>query len=202
MQPLDPQCRPSRLLDLFPPMRSRAPVFGRRPARMRPGRLFLHVRSVSADGFAHLFQFALVDASGEAAVSVFVRGRSPVGGPVDATAAQGDAPPPIPAITWDHLDAALKPCRHAPIVAFGRMLHGSFLPAETREAIARLDCARARFEQVARRVGIRVRPGDVSDLNDARQLIGLPPVRSQDATQRAMGLRELWMWMDRVEAET
>lgn len=201
MQLLDPHSRSSRLFDLFPPTRSRTRVFGRRPARMRPGRLFLHVRSVSADGFAHLFQFALVDANGEAAVSVFVRGRSPVGEAVDATSARGDPPPPIPAITWDHLDAALKPCRDAPIVAFGRTLHGSFLPAETREAIARLDCARARFEQVARRVGVRVRPGDVADLNDARQLIGLPPVRSQDAAQRAMGLRELWIWMDKVEAE-
>lgn len=201
MQLLDPHSRPARLFGLFPATRSPTPAFGRRPAATRPGRFFLHVRSVSADGFAHLFQFALVDANGEAAVSVFVRGRSPVGGAADPAWEPGDAPPPIPAITWDQLDAALEPCRNAPIVAFGRMLHGSFLPAETREAIVRLDCARARFERIARRVGVRARPGDVADLNDARQLIGLPPVRSQDAAQRAMGLRELWTWMDKVEAE-
>lgn len=201
MQLLDPYSRPARLFGLIPGSRSRTPGFGRRPAAMRPGRLFLHVRSVSADGFAHLFQFALVDANGEAAVSVFVRGRSPVRETADPAWEPGDAPPPIPAITWDQLDSALEPCRNAPIVAFGRTLHGSFLPARTREAIVRLDCARARFDRVARRIGIPVRPGDVADLNDARRLIGLPPVRSQDAAQRAMGLRELWTWMDNAVAE-
>ncbi|MDP2260524.1 MAG: hypothetical protein Q8J89_12505 [Caulobacter sp.] len=199
MQLLDPHSPSSRRFGLFQIRRPQAPPFGRRPAEKRPDRFFLHVRSVSADGFAHLFQFALVDDDGEAAVSVFVCGRSPVRDAI--VPAVGDAPPPIPAITWDQLDTALEPCGNASIIAFGRTLHGSFLPAATRGAIAGLDCARARFERAARRVGIRVRPGDVGDLNDARQLIGLPPVRSPDAALKAMGLRELWTWMDGVEAE-
>ncbi len=206
MQLLDHHLPPPALFALFGGMASghgRDPKRGgdgRRPGEARTDRFFLHVRSVSADGFAHLFQFALVDDFGNVAVSVFVRGRSAVD---DHGARQGGAddgpPPPIPAITWDQLGEALKPCRNAWVIAFGRVLHGSFLPEAVREEIASLDCARARFIKVARRRGIHVGPGDLSDLNDARRLIGLPPVRSPDAALRAMGLRELWRWMDAVE---
>lgn len=204
MQLLDHHLPPPALFALFgrAPSRSGAKTRngadGRRPGEVRPDRFFLHVRSVSADGFAHLFQFALVDDSGNVAVSVFVRGRSPVDDREDLAEDQS-APPPIPAVTWDQLDEALRPCRGAQIIAFGRVLHGSFLPEETRKTIAGLDCARARFIKSARRRGIAVGPGDLSDLNDARRLVGLPPVRSPDAALRAMGLRELWRWMDAVE---
>jgi hypothetical protein len=161
-----------------------------RPREARPGQFFLHVRSVSADGFAHLFQFAIVDEPGNVVVSVFARGRSPVEG--------GDQRPPLPSIWWDQLDEALSPCNGGWLIAFGRVMHGAFLPDGTREAVASLDCARARFIKVARRRGLKIGPGDVADLNDARMLIGLPPVRSPDAALRALGLRELWRWMDGV----
>ena len=170
---------------------------GGRPVAPRADRYFLHVRAVAADGFANLFQFALADDSGGVAVSVFVRGRDPVDDLLGPPAA-ADAPPPVPTITWAALDEALAPCRGAWIIAFGRMLHGSFLPVATRAGVASLDCARARFLKVARRRGLGLSPGDVGDLNDARRLIGLPPVRSADAAQRALGLRELWRWMDGV----
>ena len=171
---------------------------GRRPPESRPDRLFLHVRSVSADGFAHLFQFALVDDGGNVAASVFAHGRSPV---ISGEADDADDAPPIPAVWWEELDAALGCCRGAWIIAFGRVLHGSFLPSATRESAAGLDCARARFMKVARRRGLRPAPGDILDLNDARRLVGLPPVRSPDAALRALGLRELWRWMDGVDGE-
>ncbi len=192
-----------QLLDHLLPPPARFPLFGRRapatiasagrarPSELQQNRLFLHVRSVSADGFEHLFQFALVDDAGNVTVSVFARGR---------TAVEGDgpaAPSPIPAVDWSELAATLAPsCRGAALVAFGRVLHGSFLPAAIRDKAAGLDCARARFVKAARRAGIKVGPGDVLDLNDARGLIGLPPVRSPDAALRALGLRELWRWMD------
>lgn len=192
-----------QLLDHLLPPPARFSLFGRRaPAALgkplRPPephleRLFLHVRSVSADGFEHLFQFALVDDAGNVTVSVFARARTAVDAPdLDAYAAVS----PIPAIPWSELDAALRPARGAALVAFGRVLHGSFLPPKVREAAAGLDCARARFVKIARRAGIRLGPGDVADLNDARGLVGLPPVRSPDAALRALGLRELWRWMD------
>lgn len=188
-----------QLLDTLLPPPARFALFGRRSpaARLRPvepvaNRQFLHVRSVSADGFEHLFQFALVDDAGNVTVSVFARGRSPVMAPdLPAYAAA-----PLPAVEWEDLDAALKPCRGAGLIAFGRVLHGSFLPPGVRAQAAGLDCARARFVKAARRAGIKVGPGDIVDLNDARRLVGLPPVRSPDAALRALGLRELWRWMD------
>lgn len=205
MQSLDQHLPPPALFALFSrgPSRGRSSVLtgagNRRPGEARTDRFFLHVRSVSADSFAHLFQFALVDDFGNVAVSVFVRGRSIVDDePQDDTADSGP-PPPIPAITWDQLDEALAPCKDAWIIAFGRVLHGSFLPEATRRHIATLDCARARFIKTARRRGIHVGPGDLADLNDARRAVGLPPVRSPDAALRALGLRELWRWMDAVE---
>lgn len=205
MQTLDQHLPPPALFALFsrtPPggrKTPRAGAEGRRPGEARTDRFFLHVRSVSADGFAHLFQFALVDDLGNVAVSVFVRGRSTVADEADPQDADSGPPPPIPAITWDQLEEAMRPCKDAWIVAFGRVLHGSFLPEATRREIASLDCARARFIKVARRRGIHVGPGDLVDLNDARRLVGLPPVRSPDAALRALGLRELWRWMDAVE---
>lgn len=173
------------------------PRADRRPRVRCAGRYFLHVRAVAADGFANLFQFALADDSGGVAVSVFVRGRDP-GSNLPEDEPDTGAAPPVPVLTWTALDDALAPCRGAWIIAFGRMLHGSFLPAATREGAAGLDCARARFLKVARRRGLAIGPGDVGDLNDARRLVGLPPVRSADAAQRALGLRELWRWMDGV----
>ncbi len=185
---------PARFALFQPPRRQRfgLPVIIRpsdRPREVRPNQYFLHVRSVSADGFSHLFQFAVVDEPGNVVVSVFARGRSPVRG--------GQAlPPPLPAIWWEQLDEALAPCNGGWLVAFGRTLHGAFLPESIKDQAASLDCARARFIKVARRRGIKVGVGDVADVNDARRLVGLPPVRSLDAALRALGLRELWRWMD------
>jgi hypothetical protein len=160
-----------------------------RPSEARPNQMFLHVRSVGADGFAHLFQFAIVNADGNVVVSVFARARSPI-------QAGGTSCPTLPSVWWDQLEEALKPCHGGWLISFGRGLHGGFLPLGTKEGVASLDCARERFLKVARRRGLKVGPGEVVDLNDARRLIGLPPVRSPDAALQALGLRELWRWMD------
>lgn len=167
----------------------------RRPCEVHPERLFLHVRAVEAPGYEHLFQFALARDDGEIAASVHVRGRDADSGGRSAAPLE----PPVPILDWLQLAQTLDSCRGGWVVAFGRVLHGAFLPPETRQAIDRLDCARARFLKVAKRRGVRVRPGDVGDLNDARRLIGLPPVRSPDAAAQALGLRELWRWMDWAE---
>lgn len=194
---------PPGLFDLFGRSRGRrvpGPLAAPPPVRPEPAhpeRYYLHVRSISADGFAHLFQFGLVDDRGDVAVNVFVRGRSPVTGADEA--GEDLEAPPIPAIWWDQLTEAMAPCRNAWIIAFGRTLHGSFLPAPVREAATSLDCGRARFMKFARRRGLIAAPGDILDVNDARRLIGLPPVRSADAASRAQGLRELWRWMDQAE---
>lgn len=160
-----------------------------RPRQVRPNQMFLHVRSVGSDGFAHLFQFAIVDAPGNVVVSVFARARSPI-------RPGGTCCPGLPSIWWDQLEEALKPAHGGWLISFGRNLHGGFLPLGTKEGAASLDCARERFMKVARRRGLKLGPGDVIDMNDARRLIGLPPVRSPDAALQALGLRELWRWMD------
>ncbi len=164
-----------------------------RPAETVQGRYYLHVRSVAADGERHLLQFSLADDDGNVAVSAFARAPSPVGGPW--TGEEG-GPRSVDALEWDELEAALRPCRDAWVVAFGRRLHGGLLPASVREGIGKFDCARTRFLKVARRRGLRVPPGGLIDVNDARRLVGLAPVRSADAALRALALRELWLWMD------
>lgn len=199
----DPHLPPPGVFNLFgrsPGRRVGHPFVagsGARPQAVHPERYYLHVRSVSADGFAHLFQFGLVDDRGDVAVNVFVRGRSPVVGGEDG--APNADPPPVPAIWWDQLETAMAPCRGAWIIAFGRTLHGSFLPVGVRDDVTSLDCGRARFMKFARRRGLAVEPGQIVDVNDARRLVGLPPVRSADAAGRAQGLRELWRWMDQAE---
>ncbi|HWA59925.1 MAG TPA: hypothetical protein VG939_01050 [Caulobacteraceae bacterium] len=160
------------------------------PAPARRPLLFLHVRSVFADGRSHLMQFAAVDAAGSVVVSVFARAASAVaqgGSPIDAEAIQ--------ALDWEDLAAALKPLEGAVVTAFGRKLQGGLLPPEIRDRASIL-CARERFLNLALRRGLDVDALDAADLNAARRLIGLPPVRSPDAALRALGLRELWRWMD------
>jgi hypothetical protein len=156
------------------------------------GRHFLHVRSVRADGRQHLFQFALVDDFGNVTASVFASRASPVFGGSDPEAMVPDPP----TVLWDRLHDILKPCVGAELVVFGQALQGALLPYGVRQDLGRMECARGRFMRVARRRGMRVRPGEVLDLNDARALAGLPIVRSCDAALRALGLRELWRWMD------
>jgi hypothetical protein len=168
--------------------------WGRRAPPMAPPDLYyLHVRSVAADGISHLFQFAMVDAAANVALSAFARAPSPVGDPApDGLPAEAR----VQALDWPGLDAALRPFKGALVVAFGRLIQGSFLPPGACAAIAGLDCARARFLKIARRRGFRVDPGDLVDVNDARRAVGLPAVRSPDAALRALGLRELCLWMD------
>ena len=199
----NPHLPPPGIFDLFGRTLGRrvrnpfSPLSDARPGAAHPERYYLHVRSVSADGFAHLFQFGLVDDQGDVAANVFVRGRSPVAGS-DQGVDDGD-PPPVPAIWWDQLEEAMEPCRGAWIIAFGRTLHGSFLPSGVRDDVTSLDCGRARFMKFARRRGLAVSPGQIVGVNDARRLVGLPPVRSADAASRAQGLRDLWRWMDLAE---
>lgn len=165
----------------------------RAPPLARPDRYYLHVRSVAADGSTHLFQFAMADEAGNVALSVFARAPSPVGEPApDGTPAEA----PIQALDWAGLDAAMRPFKGALVVAFGRLIQGSFLPPKACAEIAGLDCARARFVKAARRRGFRVDPAELADLNDARRVVGLPTIRSPDAALRALGLRELCQWMD------
>lgn len=163
------------------------------PPMAHAERYYLHVRSVAADGVTHLFQFAMVDAAANVALSVFASAPSPVGEPApEGTPAET----PIQALDWAGLDAAMRPFKGAQVVAFGRVIQGSFLPPRACAEIAGLDCARARFLKLARRRGLRADPGALLDFNDARVLVGLPPVRSPDAALRALGLRELCLWMD------
>ena len=165
----------------------------RAPPTAHAERYCLHVRSVAADGVTHRFQFAMVDADADVALSVFASAPSPVGEPAPDGA---PAETPIQALDWAGLDAAMRPFKGAQVVAFGRLIQGSFLPPRACAEIAGLDCARAHFLKLARRRGLRADPGAVLDFNDARVIVGLPPVRSPDAALRALGLRELCLWMD------
>ena len=62
-----------------------------------------------------------------------------------------------------------------------------------------VQCAWRRFLRLARRRGLRPEWSQTLTLADAMDMAGLPPVESEDAALRALAIRDLWAWMDRVD---
>ena len=174
----------------------RSAALGRPAPVLDQNQLFLHVRSVGREEGAHLLQYALADGLGQVRISLFAR--------LAARSADPSIPidPPRPGrlmasvANEGELDDALRVCRGCSLVAFGRLPQGALLTGSARAGALGLDCARARFLKIARMRGIDVSPNGIVGVNDALQLAGLPPVRSPDAALRALGLRQLSLWMD------
>jgi hypothetical protein len=184
-------------LQLPPPGHTFRPAACRHPPQLDLDQMFLHVRTAAADGAARLMQYAIVDAAGQVRLSLF--GRFAVA-PADLAATPLEPLGPgrlTPSLsTPQALEAALRICDGAAMVTFGRFPQGALLPRSARIGARSLDCARVRFLKVAQARGLMARGEEVRCVNDALRLAGLPPVRSPDAALRALGLRQLSLWMD------
>lgn len=189
-------------LQLPPPGHTFRPASLRRPPELNLDQMFLHVRTAAADAQARLMQYAIVDGAGQVRLSLFARLAMAQAGAL----AEPSLEPPLepmgpgrltPSLsTPQALEAALRICDGAAMVTFGRFPQGQLLPRSAKARVRSLDCARVRFLKVAQARGLTASGGEVLCVNDALRLAGLPPVRSPDAALRALGLRQLSLWMD------
>lgn len=199
--PAVPAHRLDAVLDRGRMARAESVSFGRRrgPARREVSatdHLYFAVRSVVADGRGHVLQYAFVDDRGHVALSAMVRSESPVmmlGAP-----ATEDLPvAPMEQAAFD--DLARKLCGGATLVAFHRVLQTGLLPDAAASAAAGTECAWRRFQSVARIKGLRLSRWEPLTLGDCLDKARLPPLASEDAALRALGVRALWRWMDEAE---
>jgi hypothetical protein len=156
--------------------------------------VYFSVRSLGFSGPSHLLQYAFAD---------------------DLTPVRAAPRPPGPPGQEPPEDLAIEPlepealtpllarvCAGARLVAFGRVLQGSLLPAQSARAAYSVDCAWRRFIRLSRQRRFAVDRNEPVTLSDAMTIAGLPPLESADAAVRALAIRDLWAWMDRVETRT
>lgn len=158
--------------------------------------LYFYVRSFAADGRRHVMQYSFVDDRGNVVLSAFASSPSPVG-LLAGEPPEDLAVEPLDPMTLEHLINQV--CAGASLVGYGRVLQGGLLPCAAVQGAASVDCAWRRFHRVARVAGFRLQRSQALNLEDALTIIGLPPLESSDAAMRALAIRELWSWMDRVE---
>jgi len=167
-----------------------------RPQRAVDDRLYFAARSLGANGFRHILQYAFVDDRGNVVMSVVADAPSPVLGdlrqPADAMTVEPLAP--------EALEYMLsRVCSGANIVAFGRVLQTALLPREALDGVATVECAWRRYLKLARQRQPAFNRHEPQTLSDALTAAGLRPPESEDAVLRALAVRDLWMWMDRTE---
>ncbi|MEI9964988.1 MAG: hypothetical protein WDM92_10030 [Caulobacteraceae bacterium] len=84
-------------------------------------------------------------------------------------------------------------------MGFGRVLQTGLLPVEAVQGAMSVDCAWRRFLRVSRARHMAFDRDQPWNLSDALVMAGLPAPDSEDAAMRALAIRDLWRWMDRVE---
>lgn len=179
-------------------------VLAPRPARRevvergkRRDHLYFSIRPFAADGLGEVLQYAFVDECGNVVMSAFTRAQRP-GAACPASPSALDLPTePVDPDMLDYLLTRL--CGGATLVGFGRVLQAGLLPPGAAEGAASVQCAWRRFQRLARRRGLRPQWSQTLTLADAMDMAGLPPVESEDAALRALAIRDLWAWMDRVD---
>lgn len=160
-------------------------------------RLYFAVRSFGATGARQILQYAFADDRGNVVMSSFAESdRLWPGGPD---------------LGEDMLVAPLDPdafglqarrvCSGSNLVAFGRVLQAGLLPTEALSRAASVDCAWRRFLRISRQRRLTFDRHQPMTLSDALTAAGLAPLASADAAIRALAVRDLWMWMDRVDLE-
>lgn len=167
-----------------------------RPQRAADDRLYFAARSLGANGFRHILQYAFVDDRGNVVMSVVAEAPSPVLAelrePTDAMTVEPLAP--------EALEFMLtRVCSGANIVAFGRVLQTGMLPREALQGVASVECAWRRYLKLARCRQPVFNRHEPQTLSDALAAAGLRPPESEDAVLRALAVRDLWTWMDRTE---
>ncbi len=196
-----PQSPPPARVDLA--LRGRGQWAGRSGDSERPSaaddHVYFSVRSMGFSGPNHLLQYAFVDDRGNIVLSTVSAVPRPPG-------PAGCEPPEdlaIEPLEPEALTSLLgRVCPGARLVAFGRVLQGSLLPAQSARAAHSVDCAWRRFMRLSRQRRMAVDRDAPVTLPDAIAIAGLPPLESADAGLRALAIRDLWSWMDRVETRT
>ncbi|HVN00284.1 MAG TPA: hypothetical protein VMT68_08720 [Caulobacteraceae bacterium] len=170
---------------LFPPRRQKA----------ASEHLYFEVRPLAGAGGRQLLQYGFVDDRGTVVLSVV--GESTLPCTVPSCALDEDlAVAPMDADWLRMLVGSV--CRGASLVAFHKVLQGGLLPPGALESADSVECAWRRYVRLARRRGTFDR-GEPLTLDDALEATGIGAVGAPDAALRALGVRELWAWMDRVE---
>lgn len=155
--------------------------------------LHFAVRSIGGDGRGHVLQYAFADDRGNVILTAFARGASPVAMPA-AFPPEDLGVEPLDPEAFEYLMSRI--CGGATLVAYHRVLQGGLLPYSAVSTAASVECAWRRFQQVARRRGVRLSRGEPLTLGDCLEKAGLPPLESEDAAVRALAIRALWRWME------
>ena len=174
-----------------PPFR----LFNQRRQKSASEHIYFDVRTVVAAGGRHLLQYGFVDDRGNIVLSVVGETKAPFPAPEIVP------PEDLAAEPMDEAWLALlirMLCRGASLVTFHKVLKSGLLPPGVAEEAHSVECAWRRYVRLARRRGQFDRSQPVT-LDDALVRAGLEPVGVADASRRALGIRELWSWMDRVE---
>jgi hypothetical protein len=164
-----------------------------RPAEPDP--LYFNVRSFASGDEAHTLQFGFVDRDANVVLSVFVKAPSPIprlGGPLhDALSVD-----PLEPDSFERLLAPI--CRGVTLVGFHRVLQGGLLPSAALEGATAFRCVWRRMQEAAKVHRLCAPKDRPMTLNEGLALAGLPMVDTEDAAMRAMAIRDLWLWLDRL----
>jgi hypothetical protein len=164
-------------------------------ARSADDHLYFAVRSVAATGAQHLLQYAFADDNGNVVMSLMAEAPRPM--PVELHEPAAMAVEPMAPEALEYMLSCIMD--GANLVAFGKVLQAGMLPSGLVQRAASVECAWRRYLSVCRqRRGAFDRHQPVT-LSDALLAAGLPAPESEDAAVRALAVRDLWRWMDRVE---
>jgi hypothetical protein len=154
--------------------------------------LYFSVRPIAAAGGRQILQYGFADDRGNIVLSVCGEAVAPWHGP-ELTPPEDLATTPMDP---DWLTLLIRGvCQDASLVTFHKVLQGGLLPPGAIDGAASLECAWRRYLRLARRRGCFDRSEPVT-LDDALETAGLGAVGAPDAALRALGVRELWTWMD------
>src|SRR6185437_12813242 len=170
-------------------------LFPQRRQKSASEHIYFDVRTMVASGGRHLLQYGFVDDRGNIVLSVVGETRAPFSAP------EVVPPEDLAAEPMDEAWLALlvrMTCRGASLVTFHKVLKSGLLPPGVVEEADSVECAWRRYVRLARRRGQFDRSQPVT-LDDALETVGIGPVGAADASLRALGIRELWSWMDRIE---
>jgi hypothetical protein len=154
--------------------------------------LYFSVRPIAAAGGRQLLQYGFADDRGNIALSVCGEAAAPWHGP-ELTPPEDLAIAPMDP---DWLTVLIRGvCQDASLVTFHKVLQGGLLPPSAIDVAASIECAWRRYLRLMRRQRRFDRSEPVT-LDDALETAGLGAIGTPDAALRALGVRELWTWMD------
>jgi len=170
-----------------------APVPSAAAEAARP--LFFNVRSFAYGSGSHTLQLGFVDADANVVFSAFATWPSNT---------VIDSPPSVPRLPVEPLDPdstsrmLQSVCRGAALVGFHRVLQGGLLPPNAVRSAHSLNCVWRRVQEAAKTHRFCRGSERPITLNAALRLAGLKPIDSEDAVIRALAVRELWLWLERL----